>query len=518
MKLLKTNKNGWLRRTENSCTVVYVHGFLSSSENCWQHRNGTYWPNLLMNEKTLDKVGIYAYNYQTAISSGNYSLSNIVDNLKEIIFSLDNLAKSKKLIFVCHSMGGIVVRKLIVERSADFIDSDIEIGLFLVASPSLGSDYANWLGFAASALGNEQAKALKFSQHNQWLNDLDKSFINLKESNRILISGKEILEDKFISKKLFFWKKQIVEPFSGSRYFGESLKIAGTDHFSIAKPDSSEALQHRLLVDFVIKHIEAKETNPEKSQINASVPLKSKLDIGRLAKRLGTYLSTVTSAHLDNVHDYLLLERIDLLDYTKGHFHSIRILHIRNVSTAFSSFVPYIECSEKRCTFIDTNVRALRLSDKTMLKVESIDDERVSQFSHAFKIYFPEPLKPGEEFKLIYSITLPNELAELSDKNEIMSIFLGRIKCKVHQLKFSVCLNFTPASISAECEDIDDHGEYYEVPYDGDGISKKNINAICKKSKFCKEFGIDWKGQSPTCLSLSVENPGHKLYKMRYMR
>ncbi|GAB4199182.1 MAG: hypothetical protein Tsb002_34540 [Wenzhouxiangellaceae bacterium] len=471
-----------------------------------------------MNEKSLKGFGIYVFNYQTDIASGNYSLSDIVDILKETVFSLENIAKSKKIIFVCHSMGGIIVRKLIVERSADFIERNIQLGLFLVASPSLGSKYANWLGFISTALGNEQAKALKFSQNNLWLNDLDKSFFNLKETSRLSIFGKEILEDKFITKRGLLWKKQIVEPLSGHRYFGESLKIPGSDHFTIAKPNSYGAIQHQLLVKFIKIHFDQTITS-QTSQEQATTSIsKSKLDISRLAKRLGTYLSTVTSDHLDNVHEYILLERIDLLDYTKGNFHSIRILHIRNVSNAFSSFVPYVECSEKRCTFMDTNIKAFHYYDKVKLKVESIDDERISQFSHAFKIFFPEPLKPGEEFTLIYSITLPNELAELSDNNEIMSIYLGRIIHNVHQLKFSVCLNFAPTSISVECEDINEHGEYYEVPYDGENISKKKINAIFPKSKLYNELGIDWGELSPTCLSIKVTNPEHKLYKIRYMR
>ena len=43
----------------------------------------------------------------------------------------------------------------------------------------------------------------------------------------------------------------MVEPFSGARYFGESFKVPGSDHFSIAKPEDREAIQHRLLLYFI---------------------------------------------------------------------------------------------------------------------------------------------------------------------------------------------------------------------------------------------------------------------------
>lgn len=241
----------WLKKPTGSISVVFVHGILSSGEKCWRHANGTYWPELLNQDPDLASLGIYIYNYQTGFASGSYSLSNVVDDLKERIFTLDGVADSKKIVFVCHSMGGIVVRKFIVERVNDFLDRKIEIGLYLVASPSLGSHYANWLEPIAQFAGHEQAKALTFTQANQWLNDLDKTFINLKESKRLSIHGKELLEDKFITLTNLF-RKQVVEPFSGARYFGESFKVAGSDHFTIAKPKNNSSDQHRLLKAFIL--------------------------------------------------------------------------------------------------------------------------------------------------------------------------------------------------------------------------------------------------------------------------
>ncbi len=245
----------WIRRAQNqAATVVFVHGILSSGEQCWRHKNGTYWPELLKNEPQIESLGIYVYSYQTSFSSGSYSLSDVVDDLKEHLITLDQVLDRSQIIFVCHSMGGIVVRKFLVEREHDLLDRKIEVGLYLVASPSLGSDYANWLQPVARFAGHAQAKALQFSQDNQWLNDLDKSFQNLKESGRLTIRGKELLEDKFvIRKKFLLFRKHVVSPFSGARYFGEQIKIAGSDHFTIAKPANNKAMQHRLLLAFLNK-------------------------------------------------------------------------------------------------------------------------------------------------------------------------------------------------------------------------------------------------------------------------
>jgi Alpha/beta hydrolase family len=242
-------KGEWKRRSENGAAVAFVHGVLSSGETCWQNANGTYWPTLLEDESTVKKVGIYVFTYRTNIFSGTYRLGDVVDALKEHM-RVDRVFDCRTLVFVAHSLGGLVVRKLLVERVTDFSDKHILVGLFLVASPSLGSRYANMLQPLARFLGHSQADALRFSHNNAWLMDLDKEFANLKEAKTIRLVGKELVEDTYIALPGLI-RTHVVEPFSGAKYFGESLKVPGSDHFSIAKPDSSQAIQHQLLLRFI---------------------------------------------------------------------------------------------------------------------------------------------------------------------------------------------------------------------------------------------------------------------------
>jgi hypothetical protein len=145
-------------------------------------------------------------------------------------------------------MGGIVVRKFITTNQTRLISEKIDIGLFLVASPSLGARAATILTACSWIFGHTQALDLRFSQTNTWLNDLDTEFMTLKESGNLSIVGKELVEDKaLVVKRYFGLRRQLVEPFSAARYFGEPLKIADSDHISIAKPGSRNALQYRLL-------------------------------------------------------------------------------------------------------------------------------------------------------------------------------------------------------------------------------------------------------------------------------
>ena len=74
--------------------------------------------------------------------------------------------------------------------------------------------------------------------------------------------GRELIEDKFIVGKFYFAPK-VVGVISAAPFFANSLKIAGSDHFSIAKPENAEAVQHQALCDF-IKNLPKPKLDPEK--------------------------------------------------------------------------------------------------------------------------------------------------------------------------------------------------------------------------------------------------------------
>ena len=240
----------WVRETGGDTVLVFVHGILSDSQACWRHPDGAWWPQLARDDPSLAQVSIYTFSYHTGVFSGSYGISDVVDALKEHLH-LDKVLRRRSIVFVCHGMGGIVVRRYLVARQVELIEQARDIGLFLVASPSLGSRYADWISGLAQWVGQSQAEGLRFVTGNPWLADLDKDFKNLKEGGRLWIRGKELVEHRFlVASKLF--RKQVVEPFSGAVYFGEPFKVADSDHSSIAKPASVGAIQHRLLVDFVL--------------------------------------------------------------------------------------------------------------------------------------------------------------------------------------------------------------------------------------------------------------------------
>ncbi|WP_414755231.1 hypothetical protein [Anabaena sp. CCY 9910] len=50
----------WTRKAKNGLNIIFIHG-INSSEDCWKHENGSYWPNLLRDESELADIGIYVF-------------------------------------------------------------------------------------------------------------------------------------------------------------------------------------------------------------------------------------------------------------------------------------------------------------------------------------------------------------------------------------------------------------------------------------------------------------------------
>jgi pimeloyl-ACP methyl ester carboxylesterase len=263
----------WVKRgSPTAPVVVFIHGVLSSGESCWRHESGAYWPDIIAADPEMSDLSVYVFTYRTGFFSGSYRLADAVDALKEH-FVLDGITGSAGIVFVCHSMGGIVARRYLVSRATELIERHAQVAIFLLASPSLGADYADWLKPLAKVLGHSQGDALRFARSNVWLADLDRDFLNLKEQGRLSMVGKELIEDRFIALR-WLWRKQVVEPFSGARYFGEPYKVPESDHFSIAKIADENAIQHRQLKRFIAEWRRTRITATTSSEVTEQGPTK----------------------------------------------------------------------------------------------------------------------------------------------------------------------------------------------------------------------------------------------------
>ncbi|UHQ23817.1 alpha/beta fold hydrolase [Lysobacter sp. 5GHs7-4] len=229
-------------------TVVYVHGIMSDGASAWKNKKtGAYWPRLAANE--LSDAGVYVFSYHSRAFSGRFHVTDAADALWDEL-KRHGILQSRIVVFVCHSMGGIVARRLLVQRQSELAEHGTVIGLFLVASPSAGSQWANFFYPVINLFKHAQAQILKAGEDNQWLTTLGTDFRNLIAKPKPMIRGKELIEERIAYVWFLPWIRPIVSRDEGDRYFPDARVIQRSNHGSIAKPANAQAQQHLLLTEF----------------------------------------------------------------------------------------------------------------------------------------------------------------------------------------------------------------------------------------------------------------------------
>ena len=122
----KGTNNLWYLLNDSSSVIVFVHGILSDSLGCWlskEEGQTTYWPHLVTEDARLQHPAVFLGGFYTAVDAGKY---DIADCAKELLNGLTvpdaqlhrTPLEQKRIVFICHSTGGIVVRYLLT-RYAD---------------------------------------------------------------------------------------------------------------------------------------------------------------------------------------------------------------------------------------------------------------------------------------------------------------------------------------------------------------------------------------------------------------
>jgi hypothetical protein len=250
---------GWYRFTESDTVFVFIHGMLSNSQDGWKNKNGTYWPDLIQidqrfvassKEGKKEEPSIFLAGFTTSLHSVNYGIDDaaieLLTNLRNQTPDLKPRALTKeKFIFVAHSTGGIVLRKMLSSKEGRESFSPKKIGLVLIASPSHGSYWADKAEFAARILNHEMIKQLMRSSailaavNLQWTQMLTAKTLPFLE-------GVEAFESTSIAPGL----PSIVDMATQSPSFASPRRIPESDHFTIAKPDNAYHPSHAMLLDF----------------------------------------------------------------------------------------------------------------------------------------------------------------------------------------------------------------------------------------------------------------------------
>lgn len=260
--LPKCKNNIWFTHNESPTAFVFVHGLGSENTTTWlDEKSNSYWPDLVRKDDRYESPSIFLAGYPSAITGKDpYSIRHAANSVFDALNTQTAdgnpsiLSSKKNIVFVCHSLGGVVVRHMLSRTWNADAFKDRVLGLVLVASPSLGSKWANAGKVFLPLFGKDLSVAgTQLKWHTDFLSELHDDFLYLRNRSVLPhLKGIELYEAQFI---LTGGPRVVVEKDSAVRYF-EPEPISGSDHWTIAKPNKdAEASANTKLLSFYVSQL-----------------------------------------------------------------------------------------------------------------------------------------------------------------------------------------------------------------------------------------------------------------------
>ena len=185
--------------------------------------------------------------------------TSLADRSKDILDKLRQcgVGLERPVIFVGHSMGGLVAKKMLLhaqaEQDLDFVHNTK--GMMFFGTPHLGSSVAK-LNTATKFFFFPSSEVNDLEEGSPQLLDLNQNFKNLvkEKENFKIISFAEAM-----STPMFGIDMTFVSPESANLGIGEHYQIKA-NHLNVCKPDSKESIIYRKFVDLLLDVIDENVT------------------------------------------------------------------------------------------------------------------------------------------------------------------------------------------------------------------------------------------------------------------
>jgi pimeloyl-ACP methyl ester carboxylesterase len=215
----------YVKRARGKRVFVFVHGILGDAEETWKNSKSISFPELVASDLDMAGSDVYVYGYPSRFfSAGPFSLPEIAANMESRLKQDKVFQSHEEVIFVCHSMGGLVVLQMLLT----YRNLAAKVPLMaLYSTPQTGAEIAK-LGSAFSQ--SRQLEAMLPGEDNQFLESLERQW-RTAEFKTVVRCAYERRPTK---------KIMVVDRASGTRLCDGSTVPIDADHVGIVKPRNRE--------------------------------------------------------------------------------------------------------------------------------------------------------------------------------------------------------------------------------------------------------------------------------------
>lgn len=245
----------FIKQTNNDKIIVFVHGVFGDAISTWTStESGAYWPQLIADDVDIfGGVDVFVANFPSPMFKRSYNIDELADDLRRQLEEAEIFDKYNNVIFLCHSMGGLVVRQYIVKN---YIDDNKVPMIYFFSTPSTGSNLAN----VGTLLANNSQL---FDMHKMTTDSpgligmLQGLWLNSTYQQKITsFCAYEVLETYGV---------QVVERESATALCNARLDPINKDHIDIVKPKSNKDAPYIAFKQAFLKMFRARPCNPAKT-------------------------------------------------------------------------------------------------------------------------------------------------------------------------------------------------------------------------------------------------------------
>ncbi|WIW45402.1 ABC-three component system protein [Bradyrhizobium sp. 62B] len=247
-------------KRECCADVIFVHGLTGDAVETWtcsasSEAEGNYWPNWLSAD--LPSLSFYTIGYPAGVfAQWAKKEMNLHERAKSTLETLAGYSfGDKPIVFVCHSLGGLLVKQMLRTAAESNDDgwnriADSCAGIYFLATPHTGSSLADLLKTFVRRLTSVHVD--KLAMESPELDDLNESF-------RMYCHGRKIDVCAYYEKYKTHNVALVVDKRSADPGVGGAPAIAvDADHLTICKPTSRHDVVylgiHRRLKKLAFEH------------------------------------------------------------------------------------------------------------------------------------------------------------------------------------------------------------------------------------------------------------------------
>lgn len=207
----------------NGRVIVFVHGIFGDADATWRYSANVYWPRLLLSDEAFRDSDIYVASYPSPYLGSTMNIDEVVASLNNRLENDGVFSNHREVVFVCHSLGGLVVQRLLLTFRT--YATQVRF-IYFFSTPQTGAEIAR---LASAFSSNPLLRELIPGDENDYLQNLENEW---RASN-------------FRIRRFCAYEKKpykgvlVVGRLSGTRSCDELPIPINEDHIGIVKPDST---------------------------------------------------------------------------------------------------------------------------------------------------------------------------------------------------------------------------------------------------------------------------------------